>query len=157
MDIVFKCPGCQQELEVESSAAGESIPCPSCSRTLSIPQPDPSNLKVGIASHSSAAAKEEKHFAVPVSATPVQSLIKKSAAPLLATSKDGPRQLRIRTIRHTDCKEVGHDRFDETVSEILAEIGDDNVVSIHPISYTHVEMGSQKILSDYGLIIVYKG
>ena len=157
MDIVFKCPGCQQELEVESSAAGESIPCPSCSRTLSIPQPDPSNLKVGIASHASAASREEKRLAVPVSEKPTQTLIKKAVPPLQGLSKDGARHLRTRTIRHIDCREVGQDKFDQTVSDVLGEIGDDNVVSIHPISYTYVEMGSQKILSDYGVIIVYKG
>lgn len=157
MDIVFKCPSCQQELEVESSAAGESIPCPSCSRTLSIPQPDPSNLKVGLASQASAAAREEKHFAVPVSQNPVQPLIKKDPNPPKTAAKDGARHLRIRSIRRLDCREVGQDRFDQTVSAVLAEIGDDHVVSVQPISYTYVEMGSQKILSDYGVIIVYKG
>ena len=142
---------------MESSAAGESIPCPSCSRPLAIPHPDASNLKVGIASHASAAAREEKHFAVPVSEKPVQALIKKALPPPQAVAKDGARHLRTRTIRHIDCREVGQDKFDQTVSEVLREIGDDNVVSIHPISYTYVEMGSQKILSDYGVIIVYKG
>lgn len=157
MDIVFKCPGCHQELEVESSAAGESIPCPSCSRTLSIPQPTPSNLKVGLASQASAAAREEKHFAVPVSQNPVQPLIRKDPAPPRNPENDGARHLRIRSIRRLDCREVGQDRFDQTVSAALAEIGDDHVVSVQPISYTYVEMGSQKILSDYGVIIVYKG
>lgn len=157
MDIVFKCPGCHQELEVDSAAAGESIPCPSCSRTLSIPQPDPTNLKIGIASQASAAAREEKHFAVPVSESPVQPLIKKAIPAPQALSKDESRHLRIKTIRHIDCREVGQDKFDQTVSEILVEIGDDNVVSVHPISYTYVEMGSQKILSDFGVIILYKG
>jgi len=157
MDIVFKCPGCQQELEVESSAAGESIPCPSCSRTLSIPQPDPSNLKVGLASQASAAAREGKHFAVPVSQNPVQPLIRKDPKPPKTAAKEGARHLRIRSIRRLDCREVGQDRFDQTVSAVLAEIGDDHVVSVQPISYTYVEMGSQKILSDYGVIIVYKG
>lgn len=157
MDIVFKCPGCLQELEVESSAAGESIPCPSCSRTLSIPQPDPSNLKVGLASQASAAAREGKHFAVPVSQNPVQPLIRKDPNPPKTAAKEGARHLRIRSIRRLDCREVGQDRFDQTVSAVLAEIGDDHVVSVQPISYTYVEMGSQKILSDYGVIIVYKG
>jgi hypothetical protein len=157
MDIVFKCPGCQQELEVESSAAGESIPCPSCSRTLSIPQPDPSNLKIGLASNASSTAREERHFAVPVSEKPVQPLIKRDSATPKHVAKEGSRHLRIRSIRRLDCREVGQDRFDQTVSDFLEEIGDDHVVSVQPISYSYVEMGSQKILSDYGVIIVYKG
>ena len=37
MDIVFKCPHCQTELEVDSTASGESINCPACNRALTIP------------------------------------------------------------------------------------------------------------------------
>ncbi|MEN9678593.1 MAG: hypothetical protein RIS76_4489, partial [Verrucomicrobiota bacterium] len=127
-----------------------------CSKTISIPQGDANNMKVGIAAHSSAAAKEEKHFAVPVSEKPVEALIKKALAPLDA-AKDGPKKLRIRTIRHIDCKEVGHDNFDVMVSDALGKIGEDNIVSITTINYSYIEMGTQKLLTDFGVLIVYKG
>ena len=156
MDIIFKCPSCHQQLEVESTAAGQQIACPSCNKTITIPQGDANNMKVGIAAHSSAAAKEEKHFAVPVSEKPVEALIKKALAPLDA-AKDGPKKLRIRTIRHIDCKEVGHDNFDAMVTEALGKIGEDNIVSITTINYSYVEMGTQKLLTDFGVLIVYKG
>jgi len=156
MDIIFKCPSCHQQLEVDSTAAGQQIACPSCSKTITIPQGDVSNMKVGIAAHSSAAAKEEKHFAVPVSEKPVEALIKKANTPLEA-AKDGPKRLRVRTIRHIDCKEVGHDNFDAMVSDALGKIGEDNIVSITPINYSYVEMGTQKLLTDFGVLIVYKG
>lgn len=156
MDIVFKCPACQQQLEVEADAAGHQIACPACGKTITIPAPDASNMKVGIAAHSSAAAKEEKHFAVPVSERPVEALIKKALTPLDA-AKDGPKRLRVRTIRHIDCKEVGHDNFDAAVTEFLTRIGEDSIVSITPINYSYVEMGTQKLLTDFGVLIVYKG
>lgn len=156
MDIVFKCPSCRQELEVESHAAGATIPCPSCARPLVIPQPDPTNLNLGIPAHSSAAAKEGKHFSVPVSANPVDLLIKKpseEAAPQGAPS----RGLRIKTVRHSDCREVGHDNFDQIAGQILAKIGEENIVSINTVNYSHAELGSQKIISDFGILIVYRG
>lgn len=156
MDIVFKCPACHQQLEVDLAAAGQQIACPSCTQTITIPQPDASNMKVGIAAHSSAASKEEKHFAVPVSEKPVEALIKKAHAPLEA-ARDGARKLRIRTIRHIDCKEVGHDNFDVVVTEVLGKIGEENIVSITTINYSYVEMGTQKMLTDFGVLIVYKG
>lgn len=156
MDIVFKCPACHQQLEVESTAAGQQISCPSCSKAITIPQMDAQNMKAGIAAHSSAAAKEEKHFAVPVSEKPVEALIKKAHPPLEA-AKDGPRKLRVRTIRHIDCKEVGHDNFDAMVTEALGKIGEENIVSITTINYSYVEMGTQKLLTDFGVLIVYKG
>lgn len=157
MDIAFKCPHCRQDLEVEMSAAGQTIACPACNQSITIPQPDASNMKVGIASHSSAAAKEEKHFAVPVTETPVQTLIKKPNPPLDAAAKDGPKTIRIRTIRHSDCKEVGKDFFDATVSDFLSKIGEDNLVSITAVSYSFLDIGTQKLLNDFGVLIVYKG
>ncbi len=157
MDIVFRCTSCRQELEVEASAAGQNISCPSCGQQITIPQPDQTNLKVGIAARSSAAAKEEKHFAVPVSEMPVEKLIKKSLPTLENANKDGTKRLRIKTIRHSDCKEVGHDNFDVVVTEALNKIGDENIVSINSINYSYVELGSQKILADFGVLIVYHG
>ncbi|MBN9689877.1 MAG: hypothetical protein J0M24_06535 [Verrucomicrobia bacterium] len=157
MDIVFKCPSCRQELEVDAGAAGQSIACPSCGKSIVIPPPDPTNMKVGIAAHSSAASREEKHFSVPVSEKPVELLIKKALPTLETAVKDGARRLKVKTIRHSDCKEVGHDNFDVIVSEALGKIGDDNIVSINSINYSYVEMGSQKILADFGVLIVYRG
>jgi hypothetical protein len=40
---------------------------------------------------------------------------------------------------------------------VLGEIGEANVVSINTLGYTHVDMGSRQILTDYGVMIVYKG
>jgi len=157
MDIVFKCPACQQQLEVEADASGHQIPCPACGRSITIPAADASNMKVGIAAHSSAAAKEEKHFSVPVSERPVEALIKKSLPTLDAATKDGPKRLRVRTIRHIDCKEVGHDNFDVAVTDFLNKVGEESIVSITTVNYTYVEMGTQKLLTDFGVLIVYKG
>lgn len=158
MDIVFKCPNCRQELEVDSGAAGQQLSCPTCAKNITVPTPDATNLKIGLASHTSAAAKEEKHFSVPVTAGPSVPLIKKSAPPLEVAAKDtGNRQVRIKTIRHTDCKEVGHDNFDKVVSEALAKIGEADLISINTINYSYLEMGTQKLLTDFGVLIVYRG
>jgi len=51
---------------------------------------------------------------------------------------------------------VGHDRFDEIVSKFLDQIGDDNLVSISPVSYTYIDIGSQKLLTDFGVLILYR-
>ena len=40
------------------------------------------------------------------------------------------KQVRIKTIRHTDCKEVGHDNFDKVVSEALAKIGEADLIRL---------------------------
>lgn len=158
MDIVFKCPHCQTELEVEADAAGETIPCPACNKEIRIPTsgggtpPPPPPPRAA-----TPAPKEEKKFAVPVSNKPVEPLIQKALPSLEAQSKiDGKKLIRLKTIRHSDCKEVGHDNFDAVVTEFLNKIGEENIVSITPINYSYVEMGTQKLITDFGLAIIYR-
>ncbi len=158
MDIVFKCGQCKQELEVDAAAAGQQITCPSCNQVISIPAPEASNIRMSAsASSSNASIREEKHFAVPVSERPVEPLIKKPLPPLDASAKDGPRQMRIKTLRHSDCKEVGHDNFDKMATELVQGIGEEYIVSINTFTYTFIDIGTQKLITDFGILIVFKG
>ncbi len=96
------------------------------------------------------------HLRVPVHKTPTERLIEKPLAPL-EVAKDADKKIRIKTIRHTDCIEVGHDRFDEIISSFLAKTGEANIISINTIAYSHLDIGTQKLLTDFGVMIVYKG
>ena len=72
-------------------------------------------------------------------------------------AQDGDRKIRVKTIRRVDCIEVGKDNFDAIVTTFLNKIGEDNIVSITPVSYTTLDISTQKLLVDYGSMIVYKG
>jgi len=173
MDIIFKCPECEQELAVDSAGAGSEIECPSCGEKIVIPEqasapvaplniPSPSAAPAGAhqpvnAIASSAAAKVEMHLKVPVSAKPTGSLIAKTNKPLEVAAKETDKKVRVKTIRHTDCIEVGHDKFDEFVTNFLVKVGEPNIISINPLTYTHIDIGSQKLLTDYAVMIVYRG
>jgi hypothetical protein len=89
--------------------------------------------------------------------TPAESLIGKPKPPLEAVQKGAGKRLRSHTIRHASCIEAGHDKFDEIVSKFLQEITEANIISIHTISYEHFDVGIQKILTDYGMLVVYRG
>ena len=179
MDIIFNCPNCEQELEVDAAGAGSEIDCPSCGESITIPYPGAKGTRTsgedesqhGLPTFagppsetlnpanpiaSSAAAKVERHLKVPVRKTS-ESLIAKPLAPLEVAAKTSDKKMRVKTIRHTDCIEVGHDKFDEFVTNFLQKVGETNVVSITPLMYTHVDIGSQKILTDYAVMVVYKG
>ena len=97
------------------------------------------------------------HLRVPVHKTPTASLIEKPLVPLEAVAKGADKKIRIKTIKHTDCIEVGHDRFDEMVGLFLEKTGEHNVQSIHPLTYTHLDIGSQKLMTDYAVMVVYRG
>jgi DNA-directed RNA polymerase subunit RPC12/RpoP len=168
MDIIFNCPKCEQELAVDASGAGTEINCPSCSEKIVIPAAPRSSAHLPIIppndpAHpvnpisSSAAAKVAMHLKVPVHSTPAASLIVKPKVPLEVAAKESDRKLKVKTIRHTDCIEVGHDRFDEMVTEFLQRVGETNVVSITALTYTHLDIGSQKLMNEYAVLVVYRG
>ena len=157
MDVMFNCPNCKQQLEAEASMAGTQIQCPSCAASIVIPEADPTNVRAANPIASSAAAKEEYHFSVPTYDKAPQSLIEKPKPPLEVAAREGDRKMRVKTIRRTDCVEVGKDHFDEHVSEFLGKIGEANLVSITPIAYTHLDLGSRQLMTDFGVMIVYKG
>lgn len=171
MDVIFNCPKCDQELAVDSSGAGEPINCPACGESIVIPEPNGAAPRPGadnesaparVEAHpvnpiaSSAAAKVEMHLRVP-SNKASESLIAKPLVPLEVAAKDSEKKIRVKTIRHTDCIEVGHDRFDEVVSNFLSRVGESNIVSITPITYTFLDIGTQKLMTEYGALIIYKG
>jgi DNA-directed RNA polymerase subunit RPC12/RpoP len=170
MDVIFNCPKCEQELAVDSSGAGSEIDCPSCGERITIPEPPPGSglptlppeqtgarvVPNPSAISSSAAAKVEMHLRVPSNKAP-EVLIAKPLAPLEVAAKESDRKMRVKTIKHTDCIEVGHDRFDEVVTNFLLKVGEPNIISINTLSYTHLDIGSQKLMTDFGVMIVYRG
>jgi DNA-directed RNA polymerase subunit RPC12/RpoP len=170
MDIVFNCPNCDQELAVDQSGAGSQIECPSCGESIVIPAagkattgplpPAPAPPVPGAAASSintSAAAKVEMHLKVPVRDKPAEPLIGKPKPPLEVVQRGAGKKLRIHTIRRASCIENGHDKFDEKVSDFLQQVGESNIVSIHTINYEQFDVGIQKIMTDYGLIIIFRG
>jgi ribosomal protein S27E len=172
MDVIFNCPKCEQELAVDSTGAGSEISCPSCGETIVIPAPELVASRPGVDTGaaaprmevhpvnpiaSSAAAKVEMHLRVPDHQTPTESLIAKPLVPLDAVAKGADKKIRVKTIKHTDCIEVGHDKFDEVVSNFLVKIGEANMISITTLTYTHLDIGTQKLMTDFGVMIVYRG
>jgi DNA-directed RNA polymerase subunit RPC12/RpoP len=167
MEIIFNCPHCNQELSVDGEGAGTEIDCPTCGEKITIPQqasarvapsPAPAASEKNVNPiAASAAAKVERRLKVPLRETPTEMLIKKSAVPLEAIAKGADKRIRIHTIRHASCIESGHDKFDEVAAKFLAEVGESNIIGIHTVSYSHVDAGSQKLLNDYGVMIVYRG
>ncbi|MDE3067888.1 MAG: hypothetical protein KGJ60_10110 [Verrucomicrobiota bacterium] len=166
MEIIFNCPHCEQELSVDSAGAGAEIKCPTCGELITIPGPPGTATPPGgtivtgqpiNAIASSAAAKVAMHLKVPVRDRPSESLIQHPAVPLEAVAKGADKQVRIHVIRHASCIESGHDRFDERTAEFLNKIGESNLISLHVINYEHFDVGTQKVMVDFGVMVVYRG
>lgn len=154
MDVIFSCPSCKQQLEADSNMAGNEIECPSCATQIVIPEPDPVNVR---AHTPPPPGSDSKHFVVPISEAPSASLIQKPQPTLETTAKTGDRQIMIKTIRRSDCVEVGKDHFDEVASKFLQNIGHENIISINTVNYSHLELGTRTLVNDYGLLVVFRG
>jgi DNA-directed RNA polymerase subunit RPC12/RpoP len=169
MEIIFNCPHCDQELAVDGEGAGSEIKCPTCGEEITIPEqppvrsstpPPPPPPADGAQNanpiNSSAAAKIEMHLKVPMRDKPAEPLVKRTVTALGATPKGSPKQIRVRTIRHDKCIDAGHDKFDEMVSKALVEIGEHNLIGVYPVNYEHFDVQTQKVMTDYGLVIVHR-
>src|SRR5687767_205037 len=102
MDIIFNCTQCDQELSVDSEAAGTEFDCPTCGTRLVVPSEDGSPAPAEAAPRSSfgaavvnpiktsAAAREEHHFKVALHTEDKvpESLIEKPKPPLEAAAKE---------------------------------------------------------------------
>jgi DNA-directed RNA polymerase subunit RPC12/RpoP len=156
MDIVFRCEHCNQELSVDESGAGVEIQCPSCGQSIVVPPRPP--VVGGEERSPLLPPREEKHFKVPTyEKAPPVAAIEKPNKPLDVAAKESDRKMRVKTIRHADHVEVGKDLFDDHVSDFLQKVGEPNIVSIQPFVYTHMELASRQWISDYGIMIVYRG
>jgi DNA-directed RNA polymerase subunit RPC12/RpoP len=159
MDIAFKCPACNQELEVDGSAAGSTIDCPSCSNPVTVPAPETEEENAPASAPPTAPPPaEEKHFSVPVREhASDEVLIKKTNRPLEVAAKESDKTLRIKSFKRSDCQEVGRDRFDEIVSMFLEKVGQTNIVNVSPINYSYLDLSTRTLLTDYGVMVVYRG
>lgn len=157
-DLIFNCEHCEQELSVDATGAGTEIECPSCGQSLVIPTESPSDadLPPMVEPETPDEPEEEKQFIVPQHETKLEPLITKPLKPLDASAKEGV-PLRVKTFKRSECMEVGKDNFDDVVSAFLSEVGEDHIISVHPISYAHQDLASRSWVDDYGVMIVYRG
>ena len=65
-------------------------------------------------------------------------------------------QIRVKSFKRTEYIEIGKDRFDQAVSEALSVIGAENIINVLPLNYEHIDIATEKIVTDYGIIVVYK-
>jgi phage FluMu protein Com len=147
MEISFNCPFCNQALTIDESGAGAEIGCPKCGEVLIIPPPEP-------AAGGAAEPEPRGHTVALPPPTRVEAQIHKASKPLDAAAKT-IRKLRVKSFRRAELLKDGKDTFDDTVGEFLAKVGEDNILSVHPVQYTHTPKdGAAQV--DFGVVVVYK-
>lgn len=168
MDTSFNCPKCNIHITADECVMGEEVDCPKCNEKFRVPLPQkPNTIPVvppapvpaatapGPAKPEAPkpAAPEHKPLSVPQRSGPQESLVKKAAH---TEHKDEPPKIRLKTIKRGSCVEVGHDLFDEKVTEFLNKVGQENIIHMNTIGYGAMD-STGHMLPDYGILIVYKG
>ena len=170
MDTSFSCPKCNLHITADESVVGEEVDCPDCGHKIRVPPPKKSrpggsgakspasstrNVSAAVKSgaKSTSQALGHKALVVPQHHGPPESLLKKAA---VEDHSDEPPKIRVRCIKRSTCVEVGHDRFDEVVTDFLNKVGQANIISLSPISYGVIDP-SGHMLPDYGIMVIYKG
>ncbi len=61
-------------------------------------------------------------------------------------------RLCVKTILHGDCVKDKKDNFDDTVSEFLSSLEENNLIGVHPVQY----VADEKKGTDFGVLVVYR-
>jgi len=143
-EFTFNCPFCNLELSVDENHAGHEVECPGCNEVLIIPTPEQAG---GGLPNSDALASAE--------------IVKPTSRPLDIAAKIS-KSLRIKTFRHHEFVKDGKDNFDAEVSKFIGGLIEDDIVSITPIQYSHIEKikvgdkEEERVVVQYGIVVVYK-
>jgi hypothetical protein len=43
------------------------------------------------------------------------------------------------------------------VTKFLVGVGETNLIGVHSVNFEHFDVKTQKVMTDYGLVIIYRG
>src|SRR6266581_3219554 len=134
MDVIFNCPKCEQELAVDSSGAGTEINCPSCGEAIVIPEPEPMISRGGA-----------EAGGVRIEAHPINPIASSAAAKV---------EMHLRVpVRKTPTESL----IEKPLAPLEVAKDADKKIRTKTIRHTHLDIGTQKLLTDFGVMVVYKG
>jgi len=165
MNVVINCPHCSQEMIIDEAGVGETVDCPACSKEFVIPQGRPEEevrKEREAAAAASAPAEKKEEPKKEEKKKPMPS--KEELAALLpganrgkndaASAADSP-GIKVKTIQHHLCIDMGKDLFDAQVAKILNSIPREDIINVNPLAYSYKDSGGD-IIADYGVMVIYE-
>ena len=159
MNIIINCPHCAQEMILDQSGVGETVNCPACTKEFVIPEgrPEEEVRQEREIAAQSAPAEPEKEEKIPMPS-------KEELAALLPGAQRGKSDaqaaadapgIKVKSIQHHLCIDMGKDTFDAQVAKLLNSIPREDIISVNPLSYSYKDSGGD-IIADYGVILIYE-
>ena len=177
----FNCPHCKGEIEIDAEQLSQvntgyagKYPCPldGCAKEIGFPTAEEAEALQATASALAAPPMGGPAPAPPQgnpTATPPASAAAPPTAPTgapqeivmgfhgskmasLEREAMSAHRLCVKTILHGDCVKGKKDTFDDTVSEFLSSLEEDNLIGVHPVQY----VADEKKGTDFGVLVVYR-
>jgi len=151
----FSCPHCKGEIEIDAEQlsqvntgyAGE-YPCPleNCGQVILFPTAEEAEALQAAASALAAPPAPK------VASQDIVLGFHGSNMASLEREAMSAHRLCVKTILHGDCVKDKKDNFDDTVSEFLSSLEENNLIGVHPVQY----VADEKKGTDFGVLVVYR-
>ena len=178
----FNCPHCKGEIEIDgeqllqvNTGYAGKYPCPldGCAKEIEFPTAEEAEALQATASALAAPPMGGPAPAAPPQGNPTATPPASAAAPPTAPTAApqeivmgfhgskmaslereamSAHRLCVKTILHGDCVKDKKDTFDDTVSEFLSSLEEDNLIGVHPVQY----VADEKKGTDFGVLVVYR-
>ena len=171
----FNCPHCKGEIEIDAEMLSQvntgyagKYPCPldGCAKEIEFPTAEEAEALQATAS---ALAAPPMGGPAPAPPPPQGNPAASASAPTVAPQEIvmgfhgskmaslereamSAHRLCVKTILHGDCVKDKKDTFDDTVSEFLSSLEEDNLIGVHPVQY----VADEKKGTDFGVLVVYR-
>ncbi len=139
---------------------GTQVGCPSCGDVITVPgpadAPEPAAAETE-AAPTPAPARRDRQLSMPTRPVAVPRIEKSNAPLAIAAARESAKKLQFKTYRHADYVKDGKDRFDEVLTQLVEFAGQDGIVAMHPIHYTLPGKDGGPPITDYGVVVIFKG
>jgi hypothetical protein len=153
----YPCPldGCAKEIEFPTAEEAEALQATASALAAPpmggvVPAPPAQNNPVATPT----AAPPASAAAPPPTAAPLEIVMGFHGSKMASLEREAmsAHRLCVKTILHGDCVKDKKDTFDDTVSEFLSSLEEDNLIGVHPVQY----MADEKKGTDFGVLVVYR-
>ena len=153
----YPCPhdGCAKEIEFPTAEEAEALQATASALAAPpmggvVPAPPAQNNPVATPT----AAPPASATAPPPTAAPLEIVMGFHGSKMASLEREAmsAHRLCVKTILHGDCVKDKKDTFDDTVSEFLSSLEEDNLIGVHPVQY----VADEKKGTDFGVLVVYR-
>ena len=153
----YPCPldGCAKEIEFPTAEEAEALQVTASAIAAppmggAVPAPPAQNNPAATPT----AAPPASATAPPPTAAPLEIVMGFHGSKMASLEREAmsAHRLCVKTILHGDCVKDKKDTFDDTVSEFLSSLEEDNLIGVHPVQY----VADEKKGTDFGVLVVYR-